>query len=81
MTDAFYIIFLGSLPTGIKHSFFTHKIYDFTYLDDNKNSIGTIKAVILMKCMKHKWDALVAKNELKNFINNPNIQRLGAVIH
>ena len=73
---------LGSLATGIKHSLFTHKIYDFTYLDHSKRTaLETIKAVISIKCMKNTQTALPTKKELKNFINNPNIQRLGAVIH
>ena len=74
LTDAFCIIMLGSFAAGMKHSFFTRQIYHFTYLNCNKSTkftishiliaikaaLETVKEAILIKCMKHTWNALAA---------------------
>ena len=46
-----------------------------------RTSLETIKAIVSIKCMKHTCNALATKKRLKNFTNNLNIERLGAVTH
>ena len=65
---------LGSWAAGMKHSFFTFKIYTCQYLTKIRTVPETIKTAILIKCVKPIQCPWYIK-EFKNFNNNSNIQK------
>ena len=69
-----FFIMLGSWAAGMKHSFFTFKIYTCQYLTKIRTVPETIKTAILIKCVKPIQCPWYIK-EFKNFNNNSNIQK------
>lgn len=65
---------LGSWAAGMKHSFFTFKIYTCQHLTKIRTVPETIKTVILIKCVKPIQCPWYIK-EFKNFNNNSNIKK------
>lgn len=66
LNDAFHIIMLGLLATLV---FYSQGIPISHALIGIRIALETIK-VVLIKCMKNRWNSLATQKELKNFINN-----------